>query len=178
MKTRMSPLSGDSLLQSIRDRFKAVKDHRNPAMIRIPLSDFLMSGFAIFSLKFPSLLQFEKKMREEGYSSRLAPIYRMTEVPSDTHMRSVLDKVDPYEIAPIFKAIFTKLQESKRLESFQFLEKKYLVSFDGTQNFSSNEISCESCLVRKVSSESDEEEFNYYHQSTSSNQPVMTGWRL
>jgi hypothetical protein len=163
MKTRMSSLSGDSLLQSIRDHFQLVKDYRNPAMIRIALSDFLMSGFAIFSLKFSSLLQFEEKMREEGYASQLSPLYKMIDVPSDTHMRSVLDEINPEEITPIFKAILNKVQESKRLEDFQFIDKKYLISFDGTQNFSSNNVHCDSCLVRKTSGE--KEELNYYHQT-------------
>jgi hypothetical protein len=101
----MPSLSGDSLLQSIRDQFKLVKDHRSPSHIRIALSDFLMSGFSIFCLKFSSLLQFEEQMREEKMASHLSPIFKLVEVPSDTQMRSVLDEIEPLELAPIFKNI-------------------------------------------------------------------------
>src|SRR4051812_4488212 len=102
MKARMPSLSGDSLLLSIRDHFKLVKDYRNPALIRIALSDFLMSGFSVFALKFPSLLQFEEHMREKKMASHLSPIFKMIEVPSDTQLRAVLDETNPEEIAPLF----------------------------------------------------------------------------
>jgi hypothetical protein len=163
MKTRMSSLSGDSMLQSIRDQFKLIKDHRDPSRIRIALSDFLMSGFAIFSLKFPSLLQFEEDMRAEKRASHLGPLYKLIEVPSDTHLRSVLDEINPESLAPIFKNLFTHAQKSKHLERFQFFEGRYLLCIDGTQYYSSDSVSCESCMCKKTTSESGEG-FLYYHQ--------------
>ncbi len=93
MKTGMSSLSGDSLLQSIRDQFKLVKDHRDRNKISIEILDFLMSGFAIFVLKLPSLLKFEEEMRERGLSSHLSPLLKIGQVPSDTHLRTVLDEI-------------------------------------------------------------------------------------
>jgi hypothetical protein len=161
MKARMPSLSGDSLLQSIRDHFKLIKDHRDPSRIRIALSDFLMSGFSIFCLKFPSLLQFEEQMREGNFASHLAPIFNLIEVPSDTHMRSVLDEIDPESLTPVFKKLFNKVQESKRLENFQFFDGSYLISIDGTQCFSSRDICCSSCMSKKSS---DKDGLLYYHQ--------------
>lgn len=163
MKTRMSSLSGDSLLQSIRDHFKLVTDHRDLTRIRIALSDFLMSGFSIFCLKFPSLLQFEEQMRDGGFASRLGPMFKLVEVPSDTHMRSVLDEIDPSELAPIFKKLFNKVQESKRLEGFQFLDGSYLISIDGSQYYSSYEICCDSCMSKRTTEEKSDG-LLYYHQ--------------
>lgn len=162
MKARMPSLSGDSLLQSIRDHFKLIKDHRRPGQVRIALSDFLMSGFSVFCLKFASLLQFEQDMRKRKMASHLSPMFKLIEVPSDTHMRSVLDEVDPESIAPIFKKLFNKVQESKRLEEFRFLNNAYLMSVDGSQYFSSRDISCDSCMSKKVSEE--DEGPIYYHQ--------------
>ncbi|MEQ1878862.1 MAG: transposase [Bdellovibrionia bacterium] len=163
MKTGMSGLSGDSLLASIRDHFRTIKDHRDTSRIRIELSDFLMSGFAIFSLKFPSLLKFEQQMREQKYASRLAPIYQLNEVPSDTHLRSVLDEIDPESLAPVFKRLFNKAQKSKHLERFRFLEDKYLLCIDGSQYFSSDTVCCDLCMSKKIKSE-DQERILYYHQ--------------
>lgn len=160
MKTGMSSLSGDSLLQCIREHFSKVKDHRDPNRIRIPLSDFLMSGLAIFCLKFPSLLQFEKAMRNKKMASHLSPIFNLVEVPSDTHMRSVLDEVNPESLAPVFKKLFSKVQKSRRLDSFRFLGNWYLVPVDGTQYFSSREVCCDSCMSKKTN----DDEVLYYHQ--------------
>jgi len=158
----MSSLSGDSLLQSIRDHFELVKDYRDPSRIRIALSDFLMSGFAIFCLKFASLLEFEEEMRGKKMASHLSPIFKLVEVPSDTHMRSVLDEIDPENLAPIFKKLFNKVQEGKRLEDFRFLDGAYLISVDGTQYFSSREIHCDSCMSKKTNDE--DSGLLYYHQ--------------
>lgn len=163
MKTGMSSLGGDSLLQCIRDHFKLVKDHRDPSRIRISLSDFLMSGFSIFCLKFPSLLQFEEQMRERKMSSHLSPLFKLNDVPSDTHMRSVLDEINPESLAPVFKKIFKKAQVNKKLEAFRFFTNWYLVSVDGTQYFSSREVCCDSCMSKKTNADI-EDDILYYHQ--------------
>lgn len=149
LKARTPSLSGDSMLQSIRGQFKFVKDHRDPSRIQFALSDILMSGFSIFCLKFSSLLQFEDEMRKEKRASHLAPIFKLVNVPSDTQMRSVLDEIDPEELAPVFKNLFNKVQESKRLEEFRFFNGSYLVSVDGTQYFSSREVYCDTCMTKK-----------------------------
>ncbi|VAW33300.1 hypothetical protein MNBD_CHLOROFLEXI01-1009 [hydrothermal vent metagenome] len=47
-------LSADGLFKIIKKEFKKVKDHR-PINVEIPLENALMSGFALFSLKEPSL---------------------------------------------------------------------------------------------------------------------------
>ncbi len=68
-----------------------------------------MSGFAVFSLKFSSLLQFEEDMRLEKRGTSLKKMYFINEVPSDTHLRSVLDEITSESIAPVFKNLFSKL---------------------------------------------------------------------
>lgn len=142
------------------NHFGQIADHREASKIRIVLSDFLMSGFSIFCLKFPSLLQFEEQMRKQKKASHLSPLFYINEVPSDTHMRSVLDEVNPRSLSPAFKKLFNQVQESKRLEAFRFLDEGYLISVDGSQYFSSNEICCEFCLSKETNSEKK----LYYHQ--------------
>ncbi len=51
--------------------------------VEIPLADALMSAFAMFSLKAPSLLAFDKQ-RAEG---NLKTIYGIERAPCDTRMR-------------------------------------------------------------------------------------------
>ena len=61
-----------------------------------------MSAFAMFSLKAPSLLAFDKG-RAEG---NLHTIYGITRVPCDTHMREILDPVSPSCSARCSRASF------------------------------------------------------------------------
>ena len=157
MKTGMS-LSGESLLQSIGARFKKVPDHRDQLRIEIELKDFLMSGFAMFSLKFPSLLKFEEEMRRG--QSQLVKLYNINRVPSDTHFRSVIDEISPEHFQPIFREIFSRAQRSKHLEEFKFYEGKYLLSVDGTDYFSSDSVQCDSCMVKRLTNGNE----LFYHQ--------------
>ena len=58
-KTRRN-LSADSLHRTLRDGFEQIPDHRPQP--DIPLRDALLSGFALFSLKDPSLLAFDARL--------------------------------------------------------------------------------------------------------------------
>jgi len=111
----------------------------------IPLVDHLMSGLALFGLKYPSLLQFDSDSRNETTQANLRALYGVERVPSDTYFRECLDEVDPYELRPLYKALLGALQRAKGLEGFAFLDGHYLLSLDGTGYFSSKKIHCEQC---------------------------------
>jgi hypothetical protein len=101
-----------------------------------------MSAFAMFSLKAPSLLAFDKE-RAEG---NLHTIYGIQRVPCDTYMRERLDPLAPKWLRPVFKSVFRQLQRGKALEEMVFLDGHYLLALDGTRYFSSTTIHCASCL--------------------------------
>jgi Transposase DDE domain len=101
-----------------------------------------MSAFAMFSLKSPSLLAFDKQ-RVEG---NLGTIYGIERVPCDTQMREILDPVSPESLRPVFKSVCRQLQRGKALEPMTFLDDHYLLALDGTGYFASKTIHCASCL--------------------------------
>jgi len=53
-------------------------------------ADALMSAFAIFSLKEPSLLQFDERRKEDAECQNLKSIYGIRNIPSDSRMRAVM----------------------------------------------------------------------------------------
>lgn len=134
-------LSADALLSKLRSGFGDITDHRS-GDVDISLSDALMSAFAMFSLKAPSLLAFDKERTEDN----LPRVYGLEHVPCDTSMRERLDPVDPESLRPLFKGLFGALQRGKVLEEMVFVEGHYLLALDGTGYFSSQQIHCESCL--------------------------------
>src|SRR5881397_4432973 len=134
-------LSADALLHLVRSGFATIPDPRGED-VDISLTDALMSAFAMFSLKAPSLLAFDKE-RAEG---NLHTIYGIERVPCDTHMREILDPVSPKVLRPMFKSIFRQLQRGKALEPMVFLDGHYLLALDGTAYFSSQTIHSASCL--------------------------------
>ena len=148
-------LSADALFRLLQNGFDTIPDHR-PAETEISLTDALMSAFAMFSLKAPSLLAFDKE-RAEG---NLETIYGIERVPCDTHMREILDPVCPESLRPVFKRVFTQLQRGKALESMAFLDGYYLLALDGTGYFASKTMHCASCLHKVHRNGS----VTYYHQ--------------
>jgi hypothetical protein len=159
-----SALSGNAIFHFLHQKFKKVRDYRNPLWVEIPLSDFLMSSFAIFSLKFSSLLKFEEAMRERRGFSNLNTLFHVSRVPSDTQMRTVLDEIEPDQLRPMFSALFARAQRAKCLEDFKFLNNHYLVSADGSNYFSSNEIHCSSCLTTRTKDKDGKEQVLYSHK--------------
>ena len=137
-------LSADALLSKLRSGFADMPDHRS-GDVDISLSDTLMSAFALFSLKAPSLLAFDKERTEDN----LQRVYGLKRVPCDTSMREILDPVEPETLRPAFQHVFRQLQRGKVLEEMVFVEGHYLLALDGTGYFSSNQIHCASCLEKQ-----------------------------
>src|SRR5213592_2964288 len=148
-------LSADALFHLVRSGFAIIPDPRGED-VDISLTDALMSAFAMFSLKAPSLLAFDKE-RTEG---NLSTIYGIERVPCDTRMREILDPVSPKVLRPLFTSVFRQLQRGKALEPMAFLDGHYLVALDGTGYFSSQTIHCASCLQKVHRNGS----ITYYHQ--------------
>ena len=155
MKTR-ERLSANGLVKRVKSSFGEVKDHRERG-VKITLADTLMAGFAMFLLKDPSLLAFDER---RGEPENLHTIYRIEQIPCDTQMRTVLDDVEPESLRSVYKDIFGDMQRGKVLEPYRIMGKYYLVSLDGTGYFSSKQIHCVNCLVKKLRNG----EIRYSHQ--------------
>ena len=149
-------LSADALLATVQSRFRKIADQRAPNA-SITLTDAMMSAYAMFSLKDPSLLAFENRRNDENMKT----LYGIQTVPSDTQMREILDPLEPKELREAFVDVFRELQRGKALEPFVFYQGCYLLSLDGTGYFSSQAIHCDSCL-EKVNKKTGE--VTYQHQ--------------
>ena len=152
-------LSAPGLLATTRTCFDRIADHRG-AQAWISLSDALMSGVAVFGLKCPSLLQFDKQRQDPVIAHNLGTLYGVKQVPCDSQMREIIDGVESRNLRPAFKAVFSQLQRGKGLEAYTYLDGHYLLSVDGTGHFSSETIHCEQCCMKKKRNG----QIEYYHQ--------------
>lgn len=150
-------LSAEGLLHTARQVFGKIPD--TPGN-EIALVDHLMSGLALFGLKYPSLLQFENDCREEATRANLKTLYGVERAPSDTRFRERLDELDPSHLRPLYKTLFAQLQRGKGLEGFAYLDDHYLISIDGTGYFSSQTIHCAQCAEKHHRNGTT----TYYHQ--------------
>lgn len=153
-------LNADTLFTQIQQEFEKLPEWCT-SEVTISLADALMSGFAMFSLKDPSLLAFDHRRKDATKRKNLTTIYHINHVPCDTQMRVILDGVAPEALSPVYSALFREAQRGKVLESFVFLDDCYLLSLDGTQYVSSTTIHCPSCLEKTNAKTGDS---TYFHQ--------------
>ena len=152
-------LSKPGLLQEVRDCFEAISDDVRGR--KYSLADYLMSGLALFSLKFPSLLQFDGQVRsDDAIRANLLSLFGVGEAPSDSGLRKRLDRLDPDVLRKAFQRVFSQLQRGKGLEGYAYWEGHYLLSIDGTGTFSSRSVHCAKCCEKHRRDGSTE----YYHQ--------------
>ena len=109
-------LSAAGLLSEARRLFAKIPEQSG---CDIALVDHLMSGLALFGLKYPSLLQFENDRREETTRANLKALYGIERAPSDTRFRERLDELDPRHLRPLYKALLAQLQRGKGLEGIR-----------------------------------------------------------
>ena len=154
-------LSAPGLLKTVCEQFSKVPDPRDfQRTVSISLKDHLMSGLAVFGLKCPSLLDYDRSRSDASTATNLRDLYFVESPPSDTYLRERLDEVEPDSLRPAFKKVFASFQRGKGLEEFEYLDGHVLISGDGTGLFSSGEVSCPHCCTKQYSNGST----TYYHQ--------------
>jgi hypothetical protein len=146
MKIVKTCISKDAQLRALRTDFKKIPDGRRNGG-KIPLADVLMSGYAMFDLKDPSLLAFDNRRLADA--DNLQRIYGIGQVACDTQLRTVLDPVHPDLLRSGFRGVTAQLQRGKGLQQLAYYQGHYLLSLDGTGSYSSRNLSSASCLIKK-----------------------------
>ena len=157
-KVMHDALSAPALLNQVRKDFEKIPDPRRYGQ-QFSLVDVLMSGLAVFNLKFPSLLKFDEQRTEARIRANLQSLFGVKRAPCDTQLRAVCDQVDPIKIQAPFIHINQRLYDQGLLEDFRYLG-GFLFSIDGTGQFSSSSIHCPQCCQRRHRNG----EIGYYHQ--------------
>ncbi len=139
-------LNADNLFAEIRKDFQKVSDIRG-ANSSISLDDALMSALAMFQLKDPSLLAFDKRRKSEP--ENLHSIFGITNIPCDSQMRSILDPLALSSLRSPFRTVFRQLQRGKDFEKMAYFEDHYLLSGDGTGFYSSEKVASPYCWEKK-----------------------------
>lgn len=83
----------------------------------------------------------------------------MEKIPTDNHIRSMLDPVAPEEVFGLFGEALNRLEQKGGLGAFHRLDGRVLIALDGTEYFTSKKICCPNCSHRKRNTGAEE----YYH---------------
>lgn len=134
----------DGLIQVLRRSFESLMDHR-AANCSYRLSDNLMTAFAMFHQKDPSLLAFREQF--PARSQNMRQIYGLDQIAEDTGLRKCLDGVQPALLQGSFKSLLQEAEQSRVLAAKHVLGNYLAISFDGTGYFGSSNLRCSHCLV-------------------------------
>ncbi|MFP4485173.1 MAG: ISNCY family transposase, partial [Spirochaetaceae bacterium] len=94
----------------------------------------------MFFSQSPSFLDYQRRMNRRRSQHNAAGLFGVAEIPSDNHIRSLLDAVPASSFYPVFDTIFDELAGAGELDRFRCLGGDVLVTIDGTEYYRSEKI--------------------------------------
>lgn len=141
-------ISFSSLLAQVKSGTAVFPDKRTGKNRHYSLEDIVLGAFSVFFTQSPSFLAFQKGMLQARGSSNCQTLFKMSDIPTDTHIRDILDSVPPETIYPIFDNIMVLMEKDGILDDFRCVKNDLLLVLDGTQYFSSDKIHCQKCSAK------------------------------
>jgi len=141
------PVTFNRLLAILNRTFSDLPDHRKGHNTLYALRDASMAAFSVFFMQSPSFLAHQEVMQQTKGHSNAASLFGLERIPSDPHIRNLLDPLTPDTLSAPFWDVFEVLQEAGELAAYRSFAGNWLVSLDGTQYFFSTKIHCQRCTV-------------------------------
>lgn len=132
-------------LRSITERFP---DTRTGDNSQYSMADAALGAFSVFFTQSPSFLDAQRTLQVTKGCNNTHTLFGLEQIPSDNHIRNLLDNIPPSELSPIFSSLADGLNASGHLKTYRSINGDLLVALDGTQYFGSAKIHCEQCNVK------------------------------
>ena len=133
-------------MQRIGGVFSGLPDARGKSNNRrYEMVDAAMSAFATFFTQSPSFLDSQIRMQKQQGKNNATSLFGVHQIPSDNQIRNLLDPVPPEMLFPLMATISDELYQDGHLERFRSINRSFLIALDGTDFFSSENISCPCC---------------------------------
>jgi hypothetical protein len=126
-------------------------DPRRGANAIYSIADIAIAAFAVFFMQSPSFLAAQQRLREGHGRSNAETLFSLTRIPSDNHIRNMLDPAAPSLLDPAFTAALDELEQSGNLDTFRILGDHLAIALDGTEYYCSDKLHCAQCSKRQRS---------------------------
>ncbi len=133
------------LLQLLEDSIQDFPDVRTGKNTVYEVRDAVLSAFSVFFMQCPSFLAHQKAMGMRKGKNNAQSIFGVHKIPTDNHIRSLLDPVSPELLFPVFDRIFEFLVSEGIIRDMVTEDKLLLIALDGTWFYSSEQIACDAC---------------------------------
>jgi hypothetical protein len=139
------PSTFNRLVEIFRSTIERFPDERTGANVTYSMADAALGAFSVFFTQSPSFLDFQRTLEVTKGCSNAQNLFGMTKIPSDNHIRNLLDPVSPSTVFPVFSYAVDALQALGHLETYRSINGDLLVALDGTQYFCSSTLHCNHC---------------------------------
>jgi hypothetical protein len=157
----MRPL--ETLLGCLRACLDGFPDKRRGLNVSYGLGEIGMAAFSVFHMQSPSFLAHQRRFEEGFGRSNCESLYGISKIPSDNHIRDMLDGALPALLHPVFDEAVDQLERTPGgLDVFRRLDGRVLIALDGTQYHCSRTIRCRNCSTR-LRGKGETAETEYYH---------------
>ena len=141
-----------SVLGALRRCCERFPDKRRGINTTYPIADIGMAAFSIFFMQSPSFLAYQRQLDDGHGRSNCESLFGLSKIPSDNHIRDILDPADPALLHPVFATVLAELEQGGGLAAFSRPGGHVLIALDGTEYFCSDTIHCAQCSTRLRSS--------------------------
>jgi len=150
----------DVLLGSLRNCLDRFPDKRRGINTTYPMGDIGMAAFSVFFMQSPSFLAHQRQFEAGHGHSNCASLFGIAKIPSDNHIRDMLDPASPVLLHPVYAAAVDQIRQTDGgLDVFRRLDGHVLIALDGTEYHCSRKIHCRHCSTRLRG----KGEIEYYH---------------
>ena len=142
-----------------------MSDKRSGTNTQYSIEDIGMAAFSMFFMQHPSFLAFQRSVHENVGKDNTQTLFGMEKIPTDNHIRKMLDGVNPAHFDKNFFNILEELENSTVPVFRNVLGGHTLIALDGSEYFCSKKLSCQSCS-RRMRSDGTEENFHTFLGAT------------
>lgn len=115
------------------------------------MADIGLAAFSVFFMQSPSFLAHQRDLARARGRSNCETLFAMTAIPSDNHLRQMLDGTPASHFDPLFGSVLSALEAHGGLAAFRCLSGRVLIALDGSEHFTSRKLHCPQCSQRRRS---------------------------
>jgi hypothetical protein len=90
--------------------------------VEYSMVDIGLSAFSMFFMQHESFLSFQRRMEKNQGASNWPPLFGIKAIPSDNHIRTLLDQVSADSFQPCFDQALAEIRQQDGLKPFEQLD--------------------------------------------------------
>ena len=138
----------EQCIATLRQTCGLLPDKRTGDNCNYSMADIGMAAFSMFFMQHPSFLDFQRTLTENTGQNNTQTLFNLGKIPTDNHIRKMLDGVEPAYFEQSFFTCLDALGNNIHLLK-NVLDGHTLIALDGSEYFCSRKVSCQACSTRK-----------------------------